>query len=777
MLQLEKQDTAVGHVLGEMKLGRSHRWHGHSKGDTPWDANGCKDDWSILRRAISRIIDSQSFERIMGLVIVINIVLIVLETDMDATCFPKWSSSFESCPTSAQKVEWLVITNLFLLICYTLELFFRVYVWRVQFPMNRWNLLDLVVVVCGWAGYVPATTFSLNFLRIFRLSRLLRAARLVISVPELYLLMNGLMSSLRAIFFGTFILLSMIILWSILVVQFVHPVNTKIQYGEACPRCHRGFNSVAATSITLFQQIVTGDSWGEISVPVMEEAWWTGPFLIIIVITVSLGVMNLILAVIVERATEARENDVQRRLRQHEKDRHDQMFRLAKMCVEIDQNRDGHLTMEELARAYHMYPPFRDMLQVMDIRNLEELRGIFMLLDVDRSGDLSSKEFCEQLYDLKSRDMRMMMLQMKVDVLKLSVDQEVKLEQQKRLLMRHSDLLESIDRRLGGVTQSAKTPRFSVGEDEQSSRVGDRSQSPSSDYGLTRGNTAGGASQTTASDMLEGPIQQQSYPMLSAPGARIPATAKSWSMLDVGPAQSATPKQAREHSPGREATRILSRVAPPQAVEEIGRELRGLRNSIDEVGIFNDGVLSTVREQVAGLLHQLVLRPEAPTGRRQAVGSSAPQDFVARASPVAAPRTPTEQQLDRVGEQVRDLRAMMRQRLLSVLRGIEEKMAEETRALSRCVELVDDLGGVVGLPQGTSVGRRSEQRSFAAQETPKGSLPSTPGVATEWAAAPSPGRGASNGLARSLPPAPVVGLGPRRFGGVGLGARLPSPGR
>jgi len=52
---------------------------------------------------------------------------------------------------------------------------------------------------------------------------------------------------------------------------------------------------------------VAGDSWGAISVPVIENHPWMGVILISIVFTVSLGLMNLMLAVIVERAAEARE--------------------------------------------------------------------------------------------------------------------------------------------------------------------------------------------------------------------------------------------------------------------------------------------------------------------------------------------------------------------------------------------------------------------------------------------------------------------------------------
>lgn len=44
-------------------------------------------------------------------------------------------------------------------------------------------------------------------------------------------------------------------------------------------------------------RIVAGDQWSSISVPLAEYAPWTAPIMFFMMTTISLGVMNLILAV------------------------------------------------------------------------------------------------------------------------------------------------------------------------------------------------------------------------------------------------------------------------------------------------------------------------------------------------------------------------------------------------------------------------------------------------------------------------------------------------
>ena len=53
-------------------------------------------------------------------------------------------------------------------------------------------------VIIGWLGMGLTELVNLNVLRIFRVIRLLRAGRLLIIVPELYILVSGLATSMKA---------------------------------------------------------------------------------------------------------------------------------------------------------------------------------------------------------------------------------------------------------------------------------------------------------------------------------------------------------------------------------------------------------------------------------------------------------------------------------------------------------------------------------------------------------------------------------------------------
>jgi hypothetical protein len=120
----------------------------------------------------------------------------------------------------------------------------------------------------------------------------------VISVPELYILLSGLTTSFKPILFGSIMLISVILVWSVVVVELLHPIASQLDFRN-CPNCHMGFSGVYTAWLTLFSQIVAGDSWGLISLPLAKAEPWTTPILFFIMMTVSLGVMNLILAVIV----------------------------------------------------------------------------------------------------------------------------------------------------------------------------------------------------------------------------------------------------------------------------------------------------------------------------------------------------------------------------------------------------------------------------------------------------------------------------------------------
>eukprot|EP00443_Scrippsiella_acuminata_P038009 CAMPEP_0115194204 /NCGR_PEP_ID=MMETSP0270-20121206/13951_1 /TAXON_ID=71861 /ORGANISM="Scrippsiella trochoidea, Strain CCMP3099" /LENGTH=652 /DNA_ID=CAMNT_0002607501 /DNA_START=164 /DNA_END=2119 /DNA_ORIENTATION=+ len=406
----------------------------------PW-LDGDKVIWDPIRVAVAKVVMSTKFESIMGIIIIFNIGLIWYETDVDAQCYPQYLEDFENCRDSADHKPWVKWTNRILLCIYSLEIFVRIFVERCAYLSQKWNRLDCIIVLSGWTSEVFGSAINMSFLRAFRVARLLRAARVLLSIRELYLLMSGFVSSLRTIAYGAFMLTAMLVLSSILVVQLLHPINSALQY-SGCDRCSRGFQSVATTSLTLFQQIVAGDSWGMISVPVIEQnPWIAGPVLLTVAITVGLGLMNLILAVIVERAAEAREHDTLNRAKQKEKDRQETMIELAALCARMDIDGSGTLSLSELLEGFETSDQFQSLMKVMDVSK-EDLSLVFSTLQntkvperrkgprralhvadladhaapeaktfEDPGEQLSYIEFCEQLHRVQSRDMRMMLLE------------------------------------------------------------------------------------------------------------------------------------------------------------------------------------------------------------------------------------------------------------------------------------------------------------------------------------------------------------------------------
>lgn len=73
-------------------------------------------------------------------------------------------------------------------------------------------------------------------------------------------------------------LVSVILFWAVISVELFHPITSRLDFHQ-CERCANGFSSIFAASLTLFQQIVAGDAWGTISLPLVEAEPWTAAIL------------------------------------------------------------------------------------------------------------------------------------------------------------------------------------------------------------------------------------------------------------------------------------------------------------------------------------------------------------------------------------------------------------------------------------------------------------------------------------------------------------------
>merc|ERR1712137_1253485 len=119
------------------------------------------------------------------------------------------------------------------------------------------------------------------------------------------------------ILFGTILLFAMLLMWSIVLVEWIHPVNSDIEYDD-CPRCAKSYQSVLESTLTLFQTVVTGDNWGLTSIPIIQKEPWT--------------------AVIVERAAEARVKDLEEKTKQRMQEAQHEKMELLMICVSIDKD-------------------------------------------------------------------------------------------------------------------------------------------------------------------------------------------------------------------------------------------------------------------------------------------------------------------------------------------------------------------------------------------------------------------------------------------------------
>jgi len=375
--------------------------------------------WSPLRKRVARVVHTQAFEKCMGVLILANFVLIILEADMRAQCYPDYYDWPYDCPTYS--VLSLQVANWGMLAAYTLEVAARVFVQRQHYFRFGWNILDLSVLIVDYVSEMLGGLVHVSFLKVFRTLRLVRALRLYVAFRELYLIINGLLGAMKAIAWGCLLLVLFITAWSIILVEFIHPTNSVIEYQDWCYNCNDSYKSVYNSDLTLFKTIVAGDDWGVHTTQIIEAEPFTCIAFVGVIISVSLGLMNLILAVIVQRAAEAHEADKMQRANDKRGEKMKMFKSFITMCAEMDQNNDGQLSVEEFMHACKTNVALKDMMTVLDIEE-KDLHTVFSYLDEDKSDGIDYEELCTQLYRLQHQDPKTLLMLLRMSITELKHD-------------------------------------------------------------------------------------------------------------------------------------------------------------------------------------------------------------------------------------------------------------------------------------------------------------------------------------------------------------------
>lgn len=211
------------------------------------------------------ILNQNWFQRsILGLII-LNAVILGLET------------SATVMETAGRTI--LLIDNAILTV-FVLEIAMRMYVHRLAFWRDPWNLFDFSVVAIA---LVPAS----GPLAVLRALRVLRVLRMLTIVPSMRRVVGALLSAIPGLSSIGLVLL---------LVFYVFGVIATHLFGALFPEW---FGHLGRSLYTLFQ-VMTLESWSMgIARPVMEQAPWAWAFFITFILFATFTMLNLFIAIIV----------------------------------------------------------------------------------------------------------------------------------------------------------------------------------------------------------------------------------------------------------------------------------------------------------------------------------------------------------------------------------------------------------------------------------------------------------------------------------------------
>ncbi|CAK0862627.1 unnamed protein product [Prorocentrum cordatum] len=328
------------------------------------------------------------FDISMGTVIVLNAMMIAVELTVTPT---------EEDETPASRLAFGIAENVFLSI-YLLELIFRIVACGRECLRNSWVRFDLALVCVGVLGswIVPIIILiagdaieklvpSAMFLRIFRLARLARALRLFVQFRTLWMLISGLFSSLPTIMNVFFVLLLALFVFACLGVEVMASIS-----GAASQEMVDNYFATLPMIMLTLVQFVTMDSVATIYTPMIRENVWLMFFFLPFLLVVSVILMNLVTAVVIEVFLDHAKRDQETRKMYNEQRMSALVPQLRKMFEELDLDDSGCVTLEELNAA-----PEDVQSELERLLNVDSLYDLFEALDVDGSMEVTIEEFLD----------------------------------------------------------------------------------------------------------------------------------------------------------------------------------------------------------------------------------------------------------------------------------------------------------------------------------------------------------------------------------------------
>jgi len=244
------------------------------------------------------------------------------------------------------------------------------------------------------------TLAGLLVLRIVRLFRLARIIRLMIVFKTLWMLVSGLLGSIGTMCYTMSLMFVIIYMFSCMAVELITKKMRDSSNPEIADLVNNNFPDLPTTMLTLLQ-FVSMDSISSLYFPLIKEDVLLIGFFLPLILIISISLMNLVTAVIVEGAIQSGKRDREATARYKQHDFKQLVPKMRTMFKEIDQNEDNMITKNELLSA-----PEETRLELIDYMQggEESLEELFDLLDVDDSGEVDIDEFFDGIATLVITD-------------------------------------------------------------------------------------------------------------------------------------------------------------------------------------------------------------------------------------------------------------------------------------------------------------------------------------------------------------------------------------
>jgi len=387
----------------------------------------------LKKNFVQRLTRSHKYELVSALFIVLNAVFIVCETERRAALAAASGPS-----TTVPREDWIftVAGNIFCLV-FVADLALRMWAERLQFFTSRergWNMFDIFVVITvvleapfSWAQLATSTTsnarvflrkFSmLRILRLLRVIRSMHAIRVIWFIRELRLMVFSLTGTAKSLAWSLVLLLIILLVFGVFFTDgaITYCVQRGAMTEPHTAELRKYFGSLPDAVVSLYMAMSGGEDWGHIMASLDPLPAEYRLFFLVFVTFAVLALLNVVTAIFVETAMQMAQNDRELVIMEEMHNRGEFIAVMQQVFEELDTNDSGALSLEEFEKHIED-EKIMAFLSSLDL-DVSQVRTLFTLLDVDRTGEVDLEEFVTGCLRLKggAKNLDMAVLKFQVD--------------------------------------------------------------------------------------------------------------------------------------------------------------------------------------------------------------------------------------------------------------------------------------------------------------------------------------------------------------------------